>query len=145
MNNRKTVHSPKLELVCPNCGKFSVFREEQIVEGLFEVVGVRRVCSSCGVVLPDDWSVSAAASANAPLSAARASDNAALDALFGDASPSESRLPVLSDADSRRFCKYCRHYLRTPFLSHCLLQKCDTEPMGICEQFGLATDDHEQK
>ena len=41
----------------------------------------------------------------------------------------------LFDDGSVRFCRDCKHYLRHPFVSRCLLTGRDVEPMGDCPSF----------
>ena len=133
----KPVYRPGQEFVCPQCGMQAVVREEDIIEGLFDVVGKRYVCSSCGWQIPLEQIEArhghTAASRQDP-------DNSALADLFGDEPPSAD-VVMLSDEDTTRFCKNCRHYLKSPFLSRCLLSQRDVEPMGICEHFCLPTDE----
>lgn len=132
----KQLYHPNQEFICPQCGMRAVIREEEIVEGLFEVVGKRHICSLCGWQIPEEQMV---------LSNQISSDNrfptddSALDALFGDDTRSDHG-PVLAD-ETVRFCKNCHHYLKSPFLSRCLLNNRDVDPLGICEQFRLP--DHE--
>ena len=128
MSNHKPIYRLGQEFTCPQCGMCAVVREEEIVEGLFEVVGKRHVCSSCGWQIPENQ-------IEAPVKGADSRQ-----ALFGDETPIDDG-PMLSDTDTTRFCKNCRHYLKSPFLSRCLLHKRDVEPMGICEHFCLPTDE----
>lgn len=95
--------------------------------------GQKFVCPQCGWQIPEDLiAVSAMDSATRHSS----NDAATLDALFGDSSPSDSK-PIFSDTDTKRFCKNCRHYLQTPFISRCLLHNHEVEPLGLCEHFSL--------
>ena len=132
-SNDKPIYHSGQDFVCPQCGIHSIVREEEIIEGLFDVVGKRHVCSMCGWQIPEDR---IAISATASAQQRHSNDAAALDALFGDKSTSDSK-PILSDTDTVRFCKNCRHYLHTPFMSRCLLHSHEVEPLGICEQFSL--------
>lgn len=56
----------------------------------------------------------------------------ALASLMGEAPAS---LPSLVNENESRFCKDCRHFLRHPFLSRCLLHSRATEPMDDCADF----------
>ena len=136
ISSENSVYRVSQEFVCPQCGMRAVVREEDIVEGLFEVVGKRYVCSSCGWQIPENQ-VEAPAKG---VDSRQSSDNSALEALFGDETPIDDG-PMLSDTDTTRFCKNCRHYLKSPFLSRCLLHKRDVDPMGICEHFCLPADE----
>ena len=136
-SNVKPVYRPGQEFMCPQCGMQSVVLEEQLVEGLFEVVGKRYVCSSCGWQIPPEL-VFAPVSSTSHLSSS-SSDDAALEALFGDSTPLESG-PILED-DTLRFCKNCRHYLQSPFLSRCLLSNREVDPLGLCQNFSLPADE----
>ena len=129
----KQIYHSGQKFVCPQCGMHSIVREEDIIEGLFDVVGKRHVCSLCGWQIPENLTADSATDSAARQSS---SDAAKLEALFGESSPSDS-IPVLSDNDIDRFCKNCRHYLQTPFMSRCLLHNHEVEPLGLCEQFSL--------
>ncbi len=131
----KTIYHPGQAFTCPQCGMSAVVLEEEIVEGLFEVVGKRFRCSVCGWQIPNDQvAVKPTDAGQSP-----ASDDDALDALFGNHSPKPPELVLTGD--TMRFCKNCRHYLQSPFQGRCLLHKRDVEPMGICDDFSTPSPD----
>ena len=134
---KQTVYHPNQEFTCPQCGNLSVVRVEDIVEGLFDVVGKRYVCSTCGWQIPDEQII--LSSERITDSTRKSSDDAVLAALFGDNADIDRDIAL--DGDTTRFCKHCKHYLQSPFSCRCLLHNREVEPLGVCEQFSTSSDE----
>ncbi|MBR6470175.1 MAG: hypothetical protein IKS83_00130 [Victivallales bacterium] len=130
--SKQPIYHPNQDFVCPQCGLRSVVRAEEIVAGLFEVVGKRYVCSSCGWQIPDEQ---IALSSDKSSDRFHSTDDETLNALFGENLPVANGLTLEDEAT--RFCKNCKHYLQSPFLSRCLLHNREVEPLEVCEQFSL--------
>lgn len=126
---------------CPACRSDSIVKKIREMDG-WNFVRESLACAFCGAVLG-----SASSAADDGASAADAHGRAArrLAALLGDDDLESSRkwraqaqAALAGNADGRSdapFCRDCRHYIKHPFLSRCLLTDRAVEPMQDCARF----------
>jgi hypothetical protein len=117
--------------LCSSCGRESIFKSKRILDG-WTVVRECLVCAFCG------------AETTAPSENGAPADPGLqkLATLLGEDSGTATT-PSLAPEPGSRFCKDCRHFLRHPFLSRCLLHNRATEPMDDCADFAPRPD-HEE-
>ncbi len=108
---------------CTRCGRESVAKTKRILEG-WTVFRECLVCAFCGTEIPETEKVGN--------DTAKKDKLGALANLLGEV---PVRPPSLTNENESRFCKDCRHFLRHPFLSRCLLHNRTTEPMDDCADF----------
>ncbi len=108
---------------CTRCGRESVAKTKRVLDG-WTVVRECLVCAFCGAEIPEPENIGT--------DTAKKDKQGALASLLGEA---PTRLPTLENDTENRFCKDCRHFLRHPFLSRCLLHNRATEPMDDCADF----------
>jgi predicted RNA-binding Zn-ribbon protein involved in translation (DUF1610 family) len=114
-----------LEIRCPACGGETLLRREPVYDG-FRKTGEKLSCSECGHVFPDETQVP----------------------FIGIARPkvfSEGDRPaavrVFDEAEQRRCCRHCRHYVVNPFLQRCGLHHREVEATDLCDDFSAPTRD----
>jgi hypothetical protein len=116
-------------IVCPGCRRDTIVQVRPVMDG-WRRVGETFACGLCGHRL-------GAVPADDPVASAKASGQAATNALavlLGQAPAPPP--PRLADAEAPKpFCRDCRHFLRHPFASRCLLLDRPTEPMSDCDRF----------
>ena len=112
---------------CEACSQESIVKKRTKMDG-WKNVGEEYVCALCGTALGD-----VEAEVDAENVAARGKERlASLADMLGE--PVAPAGPVL-EAEEGRFCRDCKHFLRHPFVSRCLLFDRGTEPMKDCEEF----------
>jgi hypothetical protein len=114
---------------CTRCGRESVAKAKRVLDG-WTVVRECLACAFCGAEIPETEEAVGKTGAMDKL--------AALASLLGE---TPVRPPTLGNETESRFCKDCRHFLRHPFLSRCLLHNQATEPMDDCTDFTPRPDD----
>lgn len=109
---------------CPRCKRESIVQLKVLFDG-WTAQGEHFVCGLCGADLGENKP--AAGPATAPPDAAAASRAADF---LGTALPVKPRFDT---KDLKKvFCRDCRHYVKHPFESRCLLRDRKVEPMSDC-------------
>ena len=122
---------------CPACGRDSVVQCRPVMEG-WTRRGEEYVCALCSHSLgpvENESEDSDAADADSGVNA--------LAAFLGQDRPDDGRPRLDPDGDAV-FCRDCRHYLRHPFKSRCLLHDRPTEPMDDCADYEAAADEENE-
>lgn len=119
---------------CPHCSSSSVVKRVRQMEG-WRCVEEYLACALCGARV-----VASSADASADGCSAAAGSDDRLARLRGLLAVQEEPNPVQWAAaeDDRAFCRDCRHFLKHPFVSRCLLHDRPVEPMDDCEDFDRA-------
>ena len=125
----ETAFREGMDIRCPECRRDSVVKRSRKMDG-WTYVGDVYACAFCGAELaPVDSGVPADGGAVADARRLKA-----LAALLDSDSSVLDRPALVRDEDAR-FCRDCRHFLKHPFISRCLLHERSVEPMDDCEDF----------
>jgi len=108
-----------VEIICPACGADTLLRRESVYEGL-RVVGVRRLCASCGHVFEREEDV--------PFKQTRTTS------IFSEADRGV-KVEIFRDDEKGHTCRYCEHYVVNPFTQWCGLHHKDVEATDTCGRF----------
>jgi hypothetical protein len=123
---------PGESFCCPACGRESIAKTQTLMDG-WRRVGEAVVCAFCKAPVGGPAPRDAGKGAAPPAAASAAALNRL--ASFLDTKPEAP--PEFKDKDRGHFCKDCRHYLKHPFYSRCLLHDKPVEPMDDCDDFAL--------
>ncbi|MGD9498468.1 MAG: hypothetical protein AB7Y46_19395 [Armatimonadota bacterium] len=133
MPDKVPIPKPGETFLCRACGHESVAKVKKLMDG-WRCTGEVILCAFCQT--PVTSPSSSAPSAPSPVGAAdSAADAAALRRLAALLDTEPAAPPRLADAARGCFCKDCRHFLRHPFYSRCLLHEKNVEPMEDCDDF----------
>lgn len=134
MNQDNPVPKPGESFHCSACGRDSIAKAQKTMDG-WRCTGELIVCAFCKAPVGQPKADATGAAAKAAAGAAAL--NRLADLL--DAKPTAA--PQFADTTKGRFCKDCRHFLRHPFYSRCLLHERPVEPMDDCDDFSARPSD----
>ena len=109
-----------VEIICRNCGADALLHREAVYDG-FTKVGEKLTCSACGHEY--------AGEADVPFKSKKADP-----VVFTEADRSK-QVEVFADAENRRLCRYCAHYIVNPFTQFCAIHKKEVQATDSCERF----------
>ena len=113
------------KIKCPLCGEKSFVREKKIYDDSFVCTGSKFLCALCGGELPREAGGKAVEKKSAALDR--------LSQLLGG--EEVTKVSIAADADDKRFCCYCAHYIKHPFMNRCGLTLKEIEATDRCENF----------
>lgn len=114
---------------CSACDRDSVAKPQKVMDG-WRCTGEIMICAFCKTpVVPPSGTAESRPTATENVGASAL--NRLADLL--DAKPVAA--PQFADTAVGHFCKDCRHFLRHPFFSRCLLHDKTVEPMDDCGDF----------
>jgi hypothetical protein len=109
-----------LEILCTACGQVALARAEPVYDGLRKS-GEVFVCTACRHQYPNRAATPFVAAGSSPR-------------VFTDADKSETP-QVFDEAERRRSCAWCRHFVINPFAQRCGLTNRATEATDLCARF----------
>lgn len=109
-----------MEIRCTACGRLALVRAEPVYDG-FVRTGETFVCTACGKQYAD--------AASTPFVAQQAAPNVFKPADF------ERKLSIFDESEVRRSCRWCRHFVVSPFDQKCGLTQKTVEATDLCLQF----------
>ena len=116
------------KIKCPHCGENSLLKEKKSFNDAFELCGCVLVCAFCGKEVKEQKS-----SEKAPGTQGKKSAADRLSQLLGG--EEVTKVSIAADADDKRFCCYCAHYIKHPFMNRCGLTLKEIEATDRCENF----------
>lgn len=109
-----------VEINCKNCGTETLLRREAVYTG-FTKTGERLFCAACGYEYADETAVPFKTQSTAP-------------AIFTDADRPKT-ITVFHEAENKRLCRYCAHYITNPFTQFCSVHKKEIQATDTCDRF----------
>ncbi len=114
MTDRKSI-----AITCTACGAESLLVRRPVYDG-FKRTGESLHCAACGHTF--------ASEADVPFKEAKR------PAVFTEADRSAA-VQVFEEAEGRRLCRYCAHYVVNPFTQWCGVHKKEVEATDSCDRF----------
>ena len=111
------------KMKCPHCGEMTFIKQKTEMEG-WTRKGEILVCALCDQKVADVSEETASTSTD---------KLSALSALLGGETVEKPKVSL--DQADRRFCKDCKHAVRTAFLIRCELSGKSVEAMDDCDKF----------
>ena len=109
-----------VEIICRNCGADALLNREAVYDG-FTKSGERLSCSTCGFEYSSED--------NVPFK-----EKTADPEIFTDADRSK-KVEVFTEAENKRLCRYCAHYIVNPFTQFCATHKKEVQATDTCDNF----------
>jgi len=127
MGSKGTQLKPGAAFHCPKCDRDSVIKVVRRMEG-WKCVGEELVCAFCQTEVYRSEADSDSCDSGEKVDPGVAR----LAGFLGQ--EIRPRQKLTTDEDSH-FCRDCRHFLRHPFVSRCLLHDKEVDPMQDCADF----------